>query len=354
MRALPLGPERILVVGIAIMVIIVSAEFSAEFQVDFAVPRSPPSQAGLSELSWIRGHFGYDNLSIIIVVRDPSAYLWALAYNGGFIYFGDLFYLLTNQTDYSFLKNSDPQVRSDYIGSIQKLWTYGVLQEIKSGKYLILVPPALYAPDVLEIQALTPFGGGVLSARQMTSANLQNLFAAWTLAKSTNDILTSAMPYIAIRPAANCTEYSGWTSTSSTTTVAVVQNFTRYSPCSVHVATTATKDSAQYVTLNGIWNIVNEAYIGFYFKGTANSRGSYMLTVLLSSAPGYSSYYYYNVIEESLWDGTLQGVVLVLSQFQSRGSPDLSSISSVRIGIYSVEQGTFEYNLQYLVIAHNT
>ncbi len=61
---------RMLVLGIAIMVIIVSAEFSAEFQVNFAVPRAPPSQTGLPELLWIRDHSGYDNLSVIIVVRD--------------------------------------------------------------------------------------------------------------------------------------------------------------------------------------------------------------------------------------------------------------------------------------------
>ena len=342
-----------IVLGIAIMAIIVSAEFSAEFQVNFAVPRAPPSQTGLSELLWIRDHSGYDNLSVIIVVRDPSAYLWALAYNGGFIYFGDLFYLLTNQTDYGFLNNKDPQIRSDYIGSVQKLWTYGVLRQINSGKYVVLVPPDLYQPDVLEIQALTQVGGGVYSARQMTDAILQQLFAAWTLARSTNDILAAATPYITIDPVANCTSYSNWTSTSSTTLVQVAQNFTKLSPCSMHVTTKAAKDSAQYVKLYGTWNLMNEAYIGFYFKGTANSSGSYLLTLLINSAPDYSSYYYYNLIDQSLWDSTVRGVVLELSQFQIRGSPNLSSVSSIQLGIYSVEGGPFDYNLQYLVAAHN-
>jgi len=342
-----------LVLGIAIMVIIVSAEFSAEFQVNFAVPRAPPSQTGLSELLWIRDHSGYDNLSVIIVVRDPSAYLWALAYNGGFIYFGDLFYLLTNQTDYGFLNNKDPQIRSDYIGSVQKLWIYGVLKQINSGKYVILVPSDLYRPDVLEIQALTQFGGGVYSARQMTHDSLQQLFAAWTLARSTNDILAGATPYVTIDPVANCSSYSNWTSTSSTTRVRIAQNFTKLSPCSIQVTTIAAKDSAQYVKLDGTWNLMNEAYIGFYFKGTTNSSGSYWLTLLINSAPDYSSYYYYDVMDQNLWDGTVRSVVLELSQFQIRGSPNLSSVSSIQLGIYSVKGGTFAYDLQYLVSAHN-
>ena len=342
-----------LVLGIAIMAIIVSAEFSAEFQVNFAVPRDPPSQTGLSELSWIRDHFGYDNLSLIIVVRDPSAYLWALAYNGGLIYFGDLFYLLTNQTDYSFLNNHDPQIRSDYIGSVQKLWIYGVLRQINSGKYLILVPSDLYQPDVLEIQALTPFGEGVYSARHMTPQGLQQLFSAWTLAKSTNDILAEATPYITIDSIANCTSYSNWTSASSRTNVQFAENFTKVSPCSIHVTTNAPKDSALYVKLDGTWNLINESYIGFYFKGTTNSSRTYWLTLLINSAPDYASYYYYNVIDQSIWDGTVRSVVLELSQFQILGSPNLSSVSSIQLGIYSLEGGTFTYNLQYLVAAHN-
>ena len=342
-----------LVLGIAIMAIIVSAEFSAEFQVNFAVPRSPPSQTGLDELSWIRDRFGYDNLSVIIVVRDPSAYLWALAYNGGFVFFGDLFYLLANRTDSSFLNNRDPQIRSDYIGSIQKLWIYGVLKQIDSGKYMILVPSELYRPDVLELQALTQFGGGVFAARQMTHENLQQLFTAWTLARSTNDVLAAATPYIAMDPVANCTRYSSWTSASSATRPTYAQNFTKLSTCSIHVATNAARDSAQYVRLNGTWNLMNEAYVGFYFKGTASSTGAYWFTLLISSGPNYSSYYYYNVLNESLWDGTVRSVVLELSQFQGHGSPDLSSVSSVQFGVYSVEGGIFDYNLEYLVTAHN-
>ncbi len=340
-----------LVLGIAIMVIIVSAEFSAEFQVDFAVPRSPPSQAGLSELTWIREHLGYDNPRVIIVVRDPSSYLWALAYNGGLIYFGDLFYLLTNQTDYSLLNNSDPQVKSDYIGSIQRLWIYGVPRKIDSGTYLILVPSDLYNPDVLEMQTLAAYGGDVFSVRQMTTINLQQLFAAWTHARSTNDILGAATPYLVVNPVANCTAYSNWASASSTTTVRIEQNFTNVFPCSLSVTTKATKDSAQYASLNGIWNLANETYIGFYFKGKANSTGDFSLTILLSSAPNYTSYYYYNMIGPGMWDGTVRGLVLQLSRFQSRDSPDLSSISSVQFGIYSVEGGSFEYSLEYLVLA---
>lgn len=353
MTSLHPSASRILVLGIAIMAIIVSAEFSAEFQVNFAVPRAPPSQTGLSELTWIRNHSGYDNLSVIIAVRDPSAYLWALAYNGGFVYFGDLFYLLTNHTDYGFLNNKDPQIRSDYIGSVQKLWIYGVLKAIFSGKYTIFVPSDLYQPDVLERQALTQFGGGVYSVRQISDNSLQQLFAAWTLARSTNDILGGAAPYITIDPIANCTSYSNWTSISAATSVRVAQNFTGASPCSIHVMTTAKKDSTQYVELNGTWNLLNQNYVGFYFKGTANSTGAYWLTLLINSAADYSSYYYYNVIDQSIWDGAVRSLVLELSQFQIQGSPDLSSVSSVQLGIYSAEGGTFSYNLQYLVAANN-
>jgi len=261
--------------------------------------------------------------------------------------------LLTNQTDYGFLNNKDPQIRSDYIGSVQKLWIYGVLRQINSGKYVILVPSDLYRPDVLEIQALTQFGGGVYSARQMTPESLQQLFAAWTFARSTNDILAAATPYVTIDTIANCTSYSDWTSTSSTTIVQFALNFTNLSPCSMHVTTLAARDSAQYVKLDGTWNLMNEAYIGFYFKGTTNSSGSYWLTLLINSAPDYSSYYYYNLIDQRLWDGTVRSVVLELSQFQIRGSPSLSSVSSIQLGIYSVEGGPFGYNLQYLVVAHN-
>ena len=340
-----------LVLAIAIMVIIVSAEFSAQFQVDFAVPWSPPSQAGLSELAWIRDHFGFDNPSVIIVVRDPSSYLWALAYNGGLIYFGNLLYLLSNRTDYSMLNNSDPQVRSDYIGSIQRLWTYGVLKKIDSGNYLILLPSALYNPDVLEVQALAAYGGGVLSVRQMTNVSLQKLFAAWTLARSTNDILGAARSYLAFNPIAYCITYSNWASTSSRTTVEVAQNFTNVFPCSLHVTAIAVKDLADYAFLNGTWNLKNESYIGFYFKGTVDSTGTFFLTVLLGSAPNYTSYYYYDVIDKSLWDGKIHGLVLQLSLFQSRDSPDLSSISSVQFGVYSVEGGVFDYSLEYVVVA---
>jgi hypothetical protein len=311
----------------------------------------PPSQAGLSELSWIRDHLGFDNPHVIIVVRDPSSYLWALAYNGGLIYFGNLFYLLTNKTDYSLLNNSDPQVRSDYIGSIQRLWIYGVPGKIDSGSFLILVPSDLYNPDVLEIQTLAAYSGGVFSVRQMTTNTLQQLFAAWTRARSTNDILGAATPYLIINPIANCTAYSNWASASSTTTVRVEKNFTNVFPCSVHISTKATKDSAQYTFMNGKWNLANESYIGFYFKGKANSTGDFLLTFLLSSAPNYTSYYYYNLIDASMWDGTVRGIVLQLSRFQSRDSPDLSSISSVQFGVYSAEGGSFEYSLAYVVLA---
>jgi hypothetical protein len=333
------------------MAIIVSAEFSAEFQVNFAVPRAPPSQAGLSELTWIRDHFGFDNPSVILVVRDPSSYLWALAYNGGLIYFGDLFYLLTNQTDYRFLNNTDPQIRSDYVGSIQRLWIYGVPRKIDSGSYLILVPSDLYNPDVLEMQTLAAYGGGVLFVRQMTTDNLQQLFAAWAHSRSTNDILGAAAPYLAINPIANCTAYSNWASASLATTVRLEQNFTNIFPCSLSVTTKATKDSAQYVILNGIWNLANETYVGFYFKGKANSTGDFFLTILLSSTPNYTSYYYYNMIDAAMWDGTVRGFVLHLSRFQSRDSPDLSDISSFQFGIYSAEGGSFEYSIEYVVLA---
>jgi len=353
MRARRLTLDRLFFLGIAIMVIIVSAEFSAEFQLDFAVPQSPPPATGLSELLWIRNHFGYDNPDVITVVRDPSSYLWALAYVGGLVYFGNLLYLLANQTDYGVLNNKDPQVRSDYIGSLQRLWVYGALQKIDSGRYTVLVPFDLYHPDVLEAQALASSGAGVFQAKPVDQARILKLLDDWNLARSTNDILGVASHYIVVDPLANCSAYSGWVQSDWATSVTLVQNITNVSDCSLHIMTKVSKGATIYATLNGTWDISNETYIGFYFKGTTNSTGGYQLNILLSSATGYTSYYYYETTDTTLWDGRVQGIVLQLSQFQTIDSPHLTSISSVRFGIYSVDNAIFDYKLQYLVAAHN-
>jgi len=342
---------HLLALGVAVMIIIVSAEFAAEFQVNFAVPHPQPSQSGLSELIWIRDHFGYDNQHIIIVVRDPSSYLWALAYNGGLVYFGNVLYLLANQTDYSLLNSPDPQIRSDYIGSWQRLWVYGVLQRINSGTYQIILPSDLYKPDVLEMQSLVAVGEGLLETRIMDSVSISRLLEAWNLAKTTNDFIGASSPYLKIYPLADCGAYNSWASTTSATSVRLAQNFTNASACSVHITTRQPKGATVYVTLNGTWDLSTLAYFGFYFKGKANSTSLHLLNILLSSVADYSSYYYYEAREESLWGGSVNGVVLDLSQFQTKGFPDLSSISSIRFGTYSIDNASFDYSLQYLMTA---
>jgi hypothetical protein len=342
---------HLIALGVAVMVIIVSAEFSAEFQVNFAVPHPQPSQSGLSELMWIREHFGFDNQHIIIVVRDPTSYLWALAYDGGLIYFGNVLYLLANQTDYGLLNNPDPQIRSDYIGSWQRLWVYGVLQRINSGIYEVIVPSDLYKPDVLEMQSLIAVGEGLLQTRTMDSANISTLLEAWNLARTTNDFIGPSTPYLNINPLADCGAYSSWASTTSATSVRLAQNFTNASACSLHITTQEPEGATTYVTLNGTWNLATIAYFGFYFKGTANSSSAHSLNILLSSTADYSSYYYYEATDESLWGGSVNGVVLNLTQFQTKGFPDLSSISSIRFGTYSIDNTRFDYSLQYLMTA---
>ncbi len=354
MTSYVLTAHRVLLVAIAMMVIVVSVEFSGEFQVNFAVPWVPPSQRGLTELQWIRAHFGYDNLKVITVVRNASAYLWALAYVGGLVFFGDLLYLLANQTDYYLLNNSDLQVRSSYIGSIQRLWTYGVLRDIDSGKYTILVPFDLYNPDVLEMQALAPAGVNVLQARQLDPVAKRNLLGAWNLAISTGNFVRPLSSYVAVNSMAECAAYPGWVSTTLETTVRVAQNFTNESRCSLHIVTTVRAGETVYVVLNGTWNLATESYIGFYLKGTTSSRGNYQLNLLLNSDQGYVSYYIQTFTDVSLWDGNVHGIVRELSRFQTQGSPDLSSIHSTEFGIYSANDGVFDYALQYLITAHGT
>ena len=334
-----------------IMVIVLSVEIAAKYEVDFAVPRSPPTTTGLTQLEWIRNHFGYDNRSVIIVIRDTNSYLWALAYNGGLIYFGNLLYLLANQTDYGLLTNTNLEIRSDYIGSIQRLWVYGALQGINSGKYLIVVPTDLYKPDALEIQALSTLSGGVLRSRQVDHSYLQGLFESWNRAKSTNDLLGNISPYVNIYPLANCLTYSNWVSTNGVARVMIVQNFTNISTCSLHVIARVTGNAVTKIALNGTWNLLSDQFLGFYFKGTSNSTGQYYMEVTLKSSSDPNSYYYYNFTDKSIWDGAIHGFVLELSQFQAVGVPGLSSISAIDFEISSSEPGVFDYGLQYLMTA---
>ncbi len=344
-------------IGLALLalLLIVSLETAAKFQLDYAVPLPPPPKNGLSQLVWIRDQFGYANPNVIIVVRDTNSYLWALAYAGGLIYFGNLFYLLANQTDYGLLKSPDSAIRSDYLGSIQKLWVSGALGNLDSGKYSILVPSEIYEPDVLEMQVLRLLGGGILSVDQTSQSRIKQLFAAWTNARSSNDILKAAAPYLAIDPLVDCSTYSSVISTSSQVTINVASNFTDNSRCSLHVTTGTLPDAMLYATLNGkgTWNLTNESYVGFYFRGTTNSTRDYSFTILLSSAPEYSSFYYYTVADQGLWDGGVHGLVIPLSEFEAIGNPGLSSIDSIRLGVYTGQGGTFNYSLEYLVAAHS-
>ena len=201
------------------------------------------------------------------------------------------------------------------------------------------------------MQSLVAVGEGLLETRIMDSVSISRLLEAWNLAKTTNDFIGASSPYLKIYPLADCGAYNSWASTTSATSVRLAQNFTNASACSVHIITRQPKGATTYVTLNGTWDLATIAYFGFYFKGKANSTSFHLLNVLLSSAADYSSYYYYEARDESLWGGSVNGVVLDLSQFQTKGFPDLSSISSIRFGTYSIDNASFDYSLQYLMTA---
>jgi hypothetical protein len=206
----------------------------------------------------------------------------------------------------------------------------------------------------LEMQALVPAAANIVQARQMDLVAKRNLLEAWNLAISTDNFIRPLSPYVAITPMAECPAYSGWASTTSATTVSVAQNFTNESSCSLHIVTRVKAGETIYISLNGTWNLATEPYIGFYLQGTTNSTGNHQLNLLLNSDQCYASYYIQAITDPSLWNGSVHGIVRELPRFQTQGSPDLSSIHSVEFGIYSANDGVFNYGLQYLISAHST
>jgi len=347
--------DRMLGFLIIALTIGISAEIAIQYELDYAVPWSPPNANGLSELSWIRSHFGFFNDKVIVVVRDTSSYLWELAYDGGLVYFGNVFYLLTNQTDYSLLNNTNAVIRNAYIGSTQRLWTYGVLRNPDSRHYTILVPSDIYGPDPIERQVLSPIGGGVYSVKDVSAFQLQRLFSAWLSAHTSGDLINSARPFLTISPLVPCSMFSNWFRISSTERISVTEGF-KTAACSLNVSTTVNGEAALYVQLSNqqIWNLQNYSYVGFYFKGTANSSSAHSLTLLLSGDTGFSSYFFYTINDASLWDGNVHGILLPLDSFGIKGNANLRAIESIDVGIYTNNGGTFAYGLESVSYTHLT
>jgi len=133
----------------------------------------------------------------------------------------------------------------------------------------------------------------------------------------------------------------------------VAGNFTGGTNCSLHVTARVEKRTTIPVSLNGTWDLLGQEFFGFYFRGTTNTTGSYLLRIFLASDQAYNAYYSYNYTDQGLWDGSIHGIVLNLSAFQTTGAPNLSSISLIEFEIDTAEGGMFDYSLQYLVTAHN-
>ncbi len=344
--------KRVIAIALMCAIFAFSFETALRYEANYAIPWSPPTSEGISELTWIRETFGFDNLHTIVVVRDISSYLWALNYDGGLVYFGNVLYLMKNATDYSLLNNPDGAIRNAYLGSIQKLWSYGVLKNIHSANYSIVIPVQLYAPDPIELQALIQLGPGVAQARALTASTLDSLYNAWNLATSSKDMLTFASPFLNVRSLADCSTYTHWSSISTSTTFSLGGALGQ-SNCSLNAVTKAAPQGTLYLQLDlqGPTNLLNQSFLGLYFKGSAPSQGQTSLVILLSNDDGFLSFFSYTILDKGLWDGSVHGIVLPFFSFVSHGTPQWSSIRSVNIGVYSELGGTFTYSIGGLVTA---
>jgi len=344
--------NRVLSMALVGVILVFSFEIAIRYQVNYAIPWSPPSKEGISELTWIRDHFGFDNLHTIVVVRDIASYLWALDYDGGLVYFGNLLYLMTNHTDYSLLNNPDGAVRNAYLGSIQKLWSYGALRDIRNANYSIVVPMQLYAPDPIELQALTSAGPGIAIARALTDSMLVSLYNAWNLAISSKDMLTAASSFLHVRTLIDCSTYAKWSAISRSTTLSV-GNQLGHAVCSLHAVSSAVAQATLYLQLNlGVpTNLSNQSYVGFYFNGTTNSKGRSALNILFSTDSGFSSFLSYSITDKGIWDGDVHGILLPLFSFGEHGNPQWSSITSIDVGVYTEAGGSYTYAFGGFVVA---
>jgi hypothetical protein len=344
--------RRALGVAFIFTVLLLSFETAIKYQDNYAVPWSPPSSEGLSELTWIRNHFGYDNLRTIIVVRDIASYLWVLDYDGGLIYYGNLFFLLKNQTDYSLLNSSDGAIRNAYIGSIQKLWSYDVLQNLQKYNYTVVVPVQLYQPDPIESQALMPLGPGIDVAKNLTGSMLNVLFNSWNLARSSRDMLGAASSLLRVSPLASCASYPLWTSISSSVRLSIGSGVVG-SNCNVQADTNAVPQSTLYLqlSLSVPFDLANQSYVGFYFNGTTDSKGQSSLNVVFSSDMGFDSFFSYSFTDKSVWEPGLQGLLIPLFSFHLHGQPSWSSIGAIDVGVYSQLGGHYAFSFGEILVA---
>lgn len=343
--------SRILIVLLVANFIIVGVQY----QVRYATPWSPPSEDALSELSWIRDHYGYDNKSIIIITRDLSFYMWALYKVGGLIYFGNLFYFLTNKTDYSLLKNNNIALRDAYIASLQKLWSYGILSiSNKSSNLTILVPYHAYYPDPIEALVLKPKENGIFIVKPIKEDELKVLFTLHEEYSSKRDILSLVLKSNLYNNVTrlekmllptNWEIYSGNLNSISIRSDVGIKDFNS----SLKVKITINKEATWYLKFNNknSLGLENSKYIGFYFKGVANTTGKYALVIILGN--DFNSYLYY-VFDQSIWNGEVNGILLPISAFSIRGNPEIREIRSIFIGIYSEQGGYFTFNFEPIIL----
>jgi hypothetical protein len=343
---------RVLAIALVLLTVVLSLEIAIRYERDYAVPWNPLSESGLSELQWIRNHFGYNNPSVIVVIRDLSSYLWMLAYTGDLSYFGNVLYLLNNQTSDPITDGASGAIRSAYVASLQRLSTNDVLRHVNASNYRILVPSALYGPDPIERQILTPIGGDVYAVRESSLAELRTLLSSWNSARTSGDMIEWASPLLKITPLVPCNNYSRWTPISNTEKVMVGHAFNA-SNCSLHVEISVDGSGALYVQLAppSHWNLGNETYLGFYFQGAAHVRGTYSLTILLSKDNGFTRYYFYTLQEPSIWDGNIHGILIPLDSFDPVGAPLWTDLGSINVGVYTSTGGTFAYDFGYAIVA---
>jgi hypothetical protein len=336
-------------------VIVFSLNIAVDYQNNYLVPWSPPTEEGMREIEWIVNAYGYGNDSVIIVVREHNIFLWMLAQTGGFIYFGNLLYLLANKIEEKLLNSSDLVTRNAYIGARQRLWIDGVLENFNPNRYTIVVTEHTYAPDFIELQLLEPIHKGIYLVKKMSEQEIERWFNFWNEIKTSNDLVKAAKNILvtSVLDAGDTAE--NWFSWTPQVTIDIDPIIKKVGSGSIKVRMNLDGSTPLYVACENrvsSWNFSNEGFIGFYFMSNITLEQDVWLVIVLDVERAvFKSYYAYAVMDK-LESDTWHGLVISLNEFNSRGSPTLSSIRSIAFGISSTRPISIEIHIDEVFVGH--
>lgn len=188
------GKRPVYVSLVILFLLILPLQSALNYQLTYATPLEPPSESGLAQLSWVSDNIGFGNKSYIMLVRNHYDFLWVLSFGIQNVYYGSLASALTGTFDViniEQLETGDTMTIAginDYIGSVQRLWTYGIRLPLDTSQYHLIITKDMYKPDPLEMQYLAEIGPSVYEVKHSNATELTLFARSWLSWKKTGDI----------------------------------------------------------------------------------------------------------------------------------------------------------------------